>query len=584
MNSGLGTGFSPDTGYDGAATEPAFAVGLQGVTADEVDGVSAAVLAALEEVAERGFDRSELEALLHQLELSQKHQGSSFGLHLAMGVMQPWSYGRDPVALLDTDGIVARLRAELEANPEALQQAVREHLCHNPHRSTLVMRPEPEHAERLAAEEAERLATAVAALGDEERAAVAADGLRLLELQDGADGADVLPTLRISDIATAGQEWELEHGSVPGAEGVPLQRTTQPTNGCVYFRAELPAEALSPRMQDHLPLFCTALTRLGTAHADYEALARRIKGSTGGLNAGVNTVRDPDEPERFTAGLSLSSHCLARNAEAMFELWAEVLGSPRWSEEEYLETLIAMGVGSHAPAAPPLPADTRPIAGLGHGGIHPALWPQLRHGGGIVADFGVLGAARAARGADAGDASAAAGPGRPRRGRRDGGPISGDGYHPAALGRAAVLTRNGRALDRGDAGRAGGAGGRTAPWCCCRRPCAAGAGGRGRRRVRHHALCHQLCSAVGAAVMVPYITQTAHNDTGVMPSSRKALTAPVWPGLQPAPRHSSARARTHASRASVGCTITLAERARTLYRYASDRKSISLVSAELSME
>lgn len=46
----------------------------------------------LEQAAEEGFDPEAVEALLHQMELQQKHQGRHFGLHMSTAIMSVWNH------------------------------------------------------------------------------------------------------------------------------------------------------------------------------------------------------------------------------------------------------------------------------------------------------------------------------------------------------------------------------------------------------------------------------------------------------------------------------------------------------------
>lgn len=59
--------------------------------------VEALILETFREVAAAGFDPIDIDAVLHQIELAQKHQSSNFGLNLGMGLLQSWNHNGDPV-------------------------------------------------------------------------------------------------------------------------------------------------------------------------------------------------------------------------------------------------------------------------------------------------------------------------------------------------------------------------------------------------------------------------------------------------------------------------------------------------------
>ena len=62
------------------------AVGLQGAHADDYVAIVDAIHDTFRHVVENGLDRAEIDATLHQIELSRKHQTSGFGMSVGLGV------------------------------------------------------------------------------------------------------------------------------------------------------------------------------------------------------------------------------------------------------------------------------------------------------------------------------------------------------------------------------------------------------------------------------------------------------------------------------------------------------------------
>ncbi len=90
IESGLGSNYVPGTGFEDSLRygirvrvcvrmfiffrrESAFAVGLMGVAEEDLSKVESLVLRTLEEAAKTGFPEERIEALLHQVEISQRH-------------------------------------------------------------------------------------------------------------------------------------------------------------------------------------------------------------------------------------------------------------------------------------------------------------------------------------------------------------------------------------------------------------------------------------------------------------------------------------------------------------------------------
>ena len=61
-----------------------------------------------EDVSTNGVDEEQLAAVLHQIEISKKHQSTSFGLHMGMGILGTWLHGCKPVEYLELNSHIAR--------------------------------------------------------------------------------------------------------------------------------------------------------------------------------------------------------------------------------------------------------------------------------------------------------------------------------------------------------------------------------------------------------------------------------------------------------------------------------------------
>ena len=58
------------------------------------------------------------------------------------GILSYWSHGSNPVDYLAFDETVCRFREQLATNPRYLQDKVKEYFLDNPHKLTLVMKPD----------------------------------------------------------------------------------------------------------------------------------------------------------------------------------------------------------------------------------------------------------------------------------------------------------------------------------------------------------------------------------------------------------------------------------------------------------
>uniref|UniRef100_A0A9L0SZ83 Presequence protease, mitochondrial n=1 Tax=Equus caballus TaxID=9796 RepID=A0A9L0SZ83_HORSE len=258
IESGLGTDFSPDAGYNGCTREAYFSVGLQGIAEKDVQTVRDIIDRTIGEVIEKGFEDDRIEALLHKIEIQMKHQSTSFGLALASYIASCWNHDGDPVELLQLGSQVAHFRQCLKENPKFLQEKVRQYFKNNQHKLTLSMKPDDKYSEKQTQMETEKLKQKVKSLSVKDKQQIYEKGLELQAQQSEPQDASCLPALKVSDIEPAIPFTELEVALAAG--DIPVQYCAQPTNGVVYFRAFSSLNTLPEELRPYVPLFCSVLT------------------------------------------------------------------------------------------------------------------------------------------------------------------------------------------------------------------------------------------------------------------------------------------------------------------------------------
>uniref|UniRef100_A0A5F8HD28 Presequence protease, mitochondrial n=1 Tax=Monodelphis domestica TaxID=13616 RepID=A0A5F8HD28_MONDO len=258
IESGLGTDFSPEVGYNGYTREAYFSVGLQGIADKHMETVKNIITRTIDEVIEKGFEDNRVEALLHKIEIQMKHQSTSFGLALTSYIASCWNHEGDPTELLNLGKQVTQFRKCLKENPNFLQEKVKQYFKNNQHRLTLSMSPDEKYYEKQAQMETEKLKQKVDSLSMKDRQQIYEKGLELRTLQSKPQDASCLPALKVSDIERTISFTELDIALA--ADEIPVQYCAQPTNGVVYFRAFSSLNTLPEELRPYVPLFCSVLT------------------------------------------------------------------------------------------------------------------------------------------------------------------------------------------------------------------------------------------------------------------------------------------------------------------------------------
>ncbi|MFA7618723.1 MAG: insulinase family protein [Thiohalomonadaceae bacterium] len=336
----LGSAPSPLCGLQDSTHEMIFAAGLEGSEPERAAAVEQLIIDALEDVAANGVDKAMVEAILHQLEFSQREVSGDhypYGLGLILNALSPAIHDADPVAALNIDPVLAQLRERIK-NPDYLRGLARRLLLDNTHRVRLVMEPDPTLATTRLVAETERLARIKAELDDAGAQRIVSQAARLAERQARTDDPEILPKVTLGDIPADLPIPEGEETTIAGVKGTWFSRGT---NGLVYQELVVDMPALDDELTATLPVFCNTLSEVGSGGRDYLATQALQAGVTGGLGARA-VVRAAVDNLGATRGLFVvSGKALARNHGALTDLLRETFETARFDELTRLRELVA---------------------------------------------------------------------------------------------------------------------------------------------------------------------------------------------------------------------------------------------------
>ena len=336
----LGNAPSPLCGLEASNREMSFVCGLEGSEADRAEALETLVLGVLGQVAEQGIPTDRVEAVLHQLELSQREisgGGYPYGLQLILEGLSSAIHRGDPVALLNLDPVLDELRNNIQ-DPEYVRGLVRERLLDNPHRVRLTMVPDSELSARRDQAEAERLADMKARLSDEEKQNIRRRALELAARQEQTDDPDLLPKVGLEDIPAEMHIAQGESGTIAGRNA---SYYAQGTNGLVYQQVVVDLPQLEGEWLDTLPYYSNALANLGCGGRDYLATQALHSSVSGGVHASSSMRSTVDNVQSLQGYFILSGKALTRNQAALSRLMSDTMESPRFDELERIRELIA---------------------------------------------------------------------------------------------------------------------------------------------------------------------------------------------------------------------------------------------------
>lgn len=352
----LGNAPSPLCGMEDSNRELVFVCGLEGTDPQHTEAVETSVMDVCRQVAEEGVPYSELEAVLHQLELHQREIGGDgypYGLQLLMQGLGTAIHQGDPADLLDLDPILEELREAIK-DENYIRKLAKKLLVDNQHRVTLTLKPDTALAERKEAAEAQRLASIKANLDESAINTIIADTLALQERQQAVDDESVLPRLTLEDVPASLPQ---PSGNTETIGQVPCTSYITGTNGLVYEQVVITLPELSAEERQLLPHYAHMLSELGIGSEDYLQVQQRQAAACGGIHAYSSLRSQPGNSKDVSGYMVLSAKALNRNFGATHQLVLDTLTAVRFDELPRLRELVAQTLARREQS----------ITGNGHG-------------------------------------------------------------------------------------------------------------------------------------------------------------------------------------------------------------------------
>ena len=379
MDSGLGE--EAGGSFEEGLRQSVMSAGMRGIDAANTERIEGLILDTLKHLAEDGIDAGTVEASLNTFEFSLRERNTgSFprGLALMLHALNYWLYGRDPLAPLAFEAPLARIKARVAARERYFEDLIGQHLLANSHRTTTVVTPDAQLAQREAAEEQARLAAARARMNGTEIEAVLESTRTLKLAQERADTPEALatiPSLTLDDLPRRNKPVPRV---VTECAGTRVLFHEQPTNGIVYLDLGMDLHTLPADLLPYVELLGRALLETGAADLDFVQLSQRIGRSTGGIAAQPWTSSVAVSPTA-AARLFLRTKAMPDRLDDLVSILLDVLKRARLDNRERIQQLV-LEEKSQVESAIPF-AGNRFAALRLRAGLSEAAWASEQLGG-----------------------------------------------------------------------------------------------------------------------------------------------------------------------------------------------------------
>ncbi len=319
-----------------------FSTGLKGISAERADEVEALILSTLSRLVREGIHPHTVEAAQNTIEfiLRENNTGSyPRGLVLMLRSLTTWLYDEDPLALVAFEAPLEALKRTASTTPSYFESLIDRFLLHNAHRTSLLLKPDPELAKELDRTEKQRLLQTRSGLSSTALQKIAADTATLKAIQETPDPPQALaqiPSLKLSDLERVNKSIPL---ALTQEKGCDLLYHDLFTSGIVYLDIGFNLYALPQTALPYVPLFSRALLEMGTEDEDFVSLTQRISRKTGGIRPSLfaSSVRDS---QQGSVWLFLRGKAMFKQIRDLLDIFRDIFLKVRLDNKERFQQMV----------------------------------------------------------------------------------------------------------------------------------------------------------------------------------------------------------------------------------------------------
>lgn len=314
---------------------------LVGTEPEHREAISAIYHKSLNDMVENGLDSDLVLAELNKYEFGYREDSSKSqrGLDLIGKALPALKFGMDPFTSLKSEEILAEIRNDA-LNNNYFETLIKELLLDNPATVTLTLSPDPQQQQRELDKVSERLADYKKQLTETDEAELVKKTQDLMadQLQPNSpESLSLLPHLSLEDLSDKIDYHVAKTMDIAGHNVIVSELDT---NHISYIDIGFNFSVLPSRLLQHLDIFGTILTELGTEKLDYMAFAKEVATNTGGFNFSLATYGNKDQNKEIKPIMWLHLKCLAPYLEKSIELVSSLLAKPSFSDKKRIQEIV----------------------------------------------------------------------------------------------------------------------------------------------------------------------------------------------------------------------------------------------------
>lgn len=326
---------------DAEMSEIPYTIICRGCDTKDRDTLEKIVFSTITSATKKGFEKSDIDTALHQLEMERTEINRGFGpfgLNLFMRAGLLKQHRCDPEIGIKIHELFINLLEKVK-DPSYLPGIAKKYLLENSHYLCTTFAPDPGLESREIAAEKAFLQKMQGEMSQEDYEGLRNNAIALEQYHKKMKAQDIscLPTITIRDIPKNPIDFPLHSEKIGNME---LFCHHNFTNHFVYFNYTFTLPTLPVSMFPYLSLFTGLLTALGTQGKTYEKQLGEVEAYTGGIDAGVAIYVPLQDSTLLEPTFHIRGKSLFRNREKALALCKEFITASRFDEKARIRELV----------------------------------------------------------------------------------------------------------------------------------------------------------------------------------------------------------------------------------------------------
>lgn len=328
--------------YDNEILQPTFNITAKNANESDQERFITIIKDTLTKMVQEGLNKKSLLAAINVLEF--RYREADFGqfpkgLLFGLSMLGSWLYDdKKAFDYMHGNKIFKQLRENI---PTGYYEAlIQKYLLNNNHITYLMLKPQ----KGLTAKKEEELRVKLSAyknqLTEEEKEALVASTMRLLEFQETPSTQEELrkiPLLTREDISLEAPKLytELKH-----VGDIPVLHHEVFTNEIAYIKCMFDLSVVPTELVAYVSLFSTVLGYIDTQNYTFSELANEMNIHTGGMSTDLTVFNKRLDPDTYQSVLYLGTKVLYDKIPKAFELMREVITNSKLEDTKRIYEII----------------------------------------------------------------------------------------------------------------------------------------------------------------------------------------------------------------------------------------------------